>query len=153
MTYAVVKMRGTVKTKPDVRRTLELLNLSRTNHCVLVENNVHYNGMLQKVKDYVAWGTIDGETLSVLLELRGALEGRSRLTDAHVKERTDFDDIHSLATAVASGKAMLQDVPDLKPVLRLHPPRKGHKGIKKPFPEGVLGFHGSDINELLLKMR
>jgi len=153
MTYAVVKMRGTVKTKPDVRRTLELLNLSRTNHCVLVENNVHYNGMLQKVKDYVAWGTIDGETLSVLLELMGALEGRSRLTDAHVKERTDFDDIHSLATAVASGKAMLQDVPDLKPVLRLHPPRKGHKGIKKPFPEGVLGFHGSDINELLLKMR
>jgi len=153
MTYAVVKMRGTVKTKPDVRRTLELLNLSRTNHCVLVENNVHYNGMLQKVKDYVAWGTIDGETLSVLLELRGALEGRSRLTDAHVKERTDFDDIHSLATAVASGKAMLQDVPDLKPVLRLHPPRKGHRGIKKPFPEGVLGFHGNEINELLLKMR
>ncbi|MFZ0926839.1 MAG: 50S ribosomal protein L30 [Halobacteriota archaeon] len=153
MTYAVVKMRGTAKTKPDVRRTLELLNLSRTNHCVLVEDNVHYNGMLQKVKDYVAWGTIDGETLSVLLELRGALEGRSRLTDAHVKERTDFDDIHSLATAVASGKAMLQDVPDLKPVLRLHPPRKGHRGIKKPFPEGVLGFHGSDINELLLKMR
>ena len=153
MTYAVVKMRGTAKTKPDVRRTLELLNLSRNNHCVLVEDNVHYNGMLQKVKDYVAWGTIDGETLSVLLELRGALEGRSRLTDAHVKERTDFDDIHSLATAVASGKAMLQDVPDLKPVLRLHPPRKGHRGIKKPFPEGVLGFHGSDINELLLKMR
>jgi len=146
-------MRGTVKTKPDARRTLELLNLSRTNHCVLVEDNVHYNGMLQKVKDYVAWGTIDGETLSVLLELRGALEGRSRLTDAHVKERTDFDDIHSLATAVASGQAMLQDVPDLKPVLRLHPPRKGHRGIKKPFPEGVLGFHGNEINELLLKMR
>jgi large subunit ribosomal protein L30 len=153
MTYAVVKMRGTVKTKPDARRTLELLNLSRTNHCVLVEDNVHYNGMLQKVKDYVAWGTIDRETLSVLLGLRGALGGRSRLTDAHVKERTDFDDIHSLATAVASGKAMLQDVPDLKPVLRLHPPRKGHRGIKKPFPEGVLGFHGNEINELLLKMR
>jgi len=153
MTYAVVKIRGTAKTKPDVRRTLELLNLDRTNHCVFVEDNVHYNGMLQKVKDYVAWGTIDGETLSVLLELRGALEGRARLTDAHVKERTDFDDIHSLATAVASGKAMLQDVPDLKPVLRLHPPRKGHRGIKKPYPEGVLGFHGSEINELLLKMR
>jgi large subunit ribosomal protein L30 len=153
MTYAVVKMRGTVKTKPDVRRTLELLNLSRTNHCVLVEDNVHYNGMLQKVKDYVAWGTIDGETLSVLLERRGALVGRTRLTDAHVKERTDFDDINSFATAVVSGKATLQDVPDLKPVLRLHPPRKGHRGIKKPFPEGVLGFHGSEINELLLKMR
>jgi len=153
MTYAVVKMRGTVKTKPDVRHTLELLNLSRTNHCVLVEDNAYYYGMLKKVKDYVAWGTIDGETLSVLLEGRGELEGHTRLTNAHVKGRTDFDDISSLAAAIASGKATLRDVPDLKPVLRLHPPRKGHRGIKKPFPDGVLGFHGSEISELLLKMR
>jgi large subunit ribosomal protein L30 len=109
--------------------------------------------MLQKVKDYVAWGPIDGATLGVLLERRGALGGHTRLTNAHVKDHTDFDDIDSLATAVASGTATLQDVPDLKPVLRLHPPRKGHRGIKKPFPEGVLGFHGSEINELLLKMR
>jgi large subunit ribosomal protein L30 len=153
VTYAVVKMRGIVKTKPDVRRTLELLNLDRTNHCVLVEDNVHYNGMLQKVKDYVAWGAVDGETLSALLKKRGMLNGRKRLTSAHVKARTAFNDIDSLAKAVAAGKATLRDVPELKPVLRLHPPRKGHKGIKKPFPEGVLGFHGGDINELLRKMR
>ncbi|MGZ7133803.1 MAG: 50S ribosomal protein L30 [Halobacteriota archaeon] len=153
MTYAVVKMRSITKTKPDVRRTLELLNLDRTNHCVLVEDNAHYNGMLQKVKDYVAWGDVDGETLGVLLEKRGMLEGRKRLTSAYVKDRTAFDDIDSLAKAVADGRATLRDVPQLKPVLRLHPPRKGHKGLKKPFPEGVLGFHGSDINELLFTMR
>jgi large subunit ribosomal protein L30 len=153
VTYAVVKMRSIAKTKPDIRRTLELLNLDRTNHCVLIEDNVHYNGMLQKVKDYVAWGNIDGETLYVLLEKRGMLEGHKRLTSAYVKDRTAFDDIESLATAVVDGKATLRDVPKLKLVLRLHPPRKGHKGIKKPFPEGVLGFHGSDINKLLLTMR
>ncbi|MEI7826288.1 MAG: 50S ribosomal protein L30 [Euryarchaeota archaeon] len=153
MTYAVVKMRSIAKTKPDIRRTLELLNLDRTNHCVFVEDNAHYNGMLQKVKDYVAWGDIDGETLSVLLEKRGMLEGRKRLTSAYVKDRTAFNDIDSLAKAVADGKATLRDVPELKPVLRLHPPRKGHKGIKKPFPEGVLGFHGREINELLSTMR
>jgi large subunit ribosomal protein L30 len=109
--------------------------------------------MLQKVKDYVAWGDVDSETLSVLLEKRGMLEGRKRLTSAYVKDRTAFDDIDSLAKAVADGKATLRDVPELKPVLRLHPPRKGHKGLKKPFPEGVLGFHGRDINELLFTMR
>jgi large subunit ribosomal protein L30 len=146
-------MRSIAKTKPDVRRTLELLNLDKTNHCVLIEDNVHYNGMLQKVKDYVAWGKIDGETLCVLLEKRGMLEGRKRLTSAYVKDRTPFDDIESLAKAVVEDKATLRDVPKLKPVLRLHPPRKGHKGMKKPFPEGVLGFHGSDINKLLLTMR
>jgi large subunit ribosomal protein L30 len=153
VTYAVVKMRSIAKTKPDARRTLELLNLDRTNHCVFVPDNAHYNGMLQKVKDYVAWGTVDSETLSVLLEKRGMLEGRIRLTSAYVKDRTDFDDIDSLAKGVVDGKARLQDVPELKLVLRLHPPRKGHKGIKKPFPEGVLGFHGTDINKLLLTMR
>jgi large subunit ribosomal protein L30 len=153
VTYAVIKMRSIAKMKPDIRRTLELLNLDRTNHCVLIEDNAHYNGMLRKVKDYVAWGNVDGETLSVLLEKRGMLEGRKRLTNAYVKDHTAFDDISSLAKAVAEGKATLRDVPELKPVLRLHPPRKGHKGIKKPFPEGVLGFHGTDINELLLKMR
>jgi large subunit ribosomal protein L30 len=153
VTYAVVKMRSIAKTKPDVRRTLELLNLDKTNHCVLVEDNVHYNGMLQKVKDYVAWGNIDGETLGVLLEKRGMLEGHKRLTSAYVKDQTAFNDIESLAKAVVDGKATLRDVPKLKPVLRLHPPRKGHKGIKKPFPEGVIGFHGRDINELLLTMR
>ncbi|MGZ4880785.1 MAG: 50S ribosomal protein L30 [Halobacteriota archaeon] len=153
MTYAVVKIRSVAKTKPDARRTLELLNLDRTNHCVLVKDNVHYNGMLQKVKDYVAWGTIDSETLSILLEKRGMLEGNKRLTSAYIKDQTDFSDIGSLSKAIVDGRATLKDVPKLKPVLRLHPPRKGHKGIKKHFPAGVLGFHGSSINELLLTMR
>ena len=153
MTFAVVKMRGIVKTKPDVRRTLELLNLDRTNHCVLVEDNAHYSGMLQKVKDYVAWGAVDAETLSLLLRKRGMLNGRKRLTSEYIKDHTAYDDIDALARAIAEGKATLRDVPELKPVLRLHPPRKGHKGIKKPFPGGELGFHGGDINELLRKMR
>jgi large subunit ribosomal protein L30 len=146
-------MRSIAKTKPDVRRTLKLLNLDRTNHCVFVEENAHYRGMLQKVKDYVAWGNIDSATLSVLLENRGMLEGHKRLTSEYIKEQTVFNDIESLAKAVVDGEATLRDVPKLKRVLRLHPARKGHKGIKKPFPEGVLGFHGTGINELLLTMR
>jgi len=153
VTYAVIKMRGTVKTKPGVRRTLDLLNLDRTNHCVLVKDNAHYQGMLQKVRDYVAWGNIDAETLSTILHARGMLEGAEKLTDAYVKNSTDFDDIDSFARAVTNGEATLHSVPKLKPVLRLHPPRKGHNGIKKPYPEGVLGFHGDNINELLRKMR
>jgi large subunit ribosomal protein L30 len=109
--------------------------------------------MLQKVRDYVAWGNIDAETLSTLLRARGQLEGAEKLTDAYVKNSTDFDDIDSFARAVVGGDATLQSVPKLKPVLRLHPPRKGHNGIKKPYPKGVLGFHGDNINELLRKMR
>ncbi len=153
MTYAIVKMRGIVKSKPDVYRTLQLLNIERTNHCTLVEENAHYKGMLQKVKDYVAWGHVSEETLGLLLRSRGLLEGRKRLTDAYVKANTDFDSIEALSKAIIDGKASLRSVPQLKPLLRLHPPRKGHKGIKKPFPRGVLGYHGDHINDLLLQMR
>jgi len=153
MVYAVVKMRGVVKSKPDVRRTLELLNLDRTNHCVIIEDNEHYRGMLQKVKDYVAWGDIDAETLTILLNKRGMLSGRRKLTDGYLKNNSQFKDIKSLAQAVVDGHVDLKSIPDLKPVLRLHPPRKGHKGIKKPFPQGILGFHSDKINDLLLRMR
>ncbi|HNR25150.1 MAG TPA: 50S ribosomal protein L30, partial [Methanobacteriaceae archaeon] len=41
----------------------------------------------------------------------------------------------------------------LKPVFRLHPPRKGYKDIKKAFNEGgTLGYRGEDINHLLKRM-
>jgi large subunit ribosomal protein L30 len=48
----------------------------------------------------------------------------------------------------------IKDIPNLKPVFRLHPPRKGHKGIKQSFKTGgELGYHGEAINELIKKMR
>ncbi len=153
MVYAVVKIRGIVKSKPDVKRTLELLNLDRINHCVIIEDNEHYRGMLQKVKDYVAWGEINTETLAILLNKRGRLVGGRKLTDDYLKQNSEFKDIKSLANAIVEGRVNVKSIPNLRPVLRLHPPRKGHKGIKKPFPEGDLGFHRTMINELLLKMR
>jgi large subunit ribosomal protein L30 len=36
----------------------------------------------------------------------------------------------------------------------MHPPRKGHAGIKRTFRQGgILGNHGTEINVLLNKMR
>ena len=68
MVYAVVRVRGTVNIKPDIRKTLELLRLTRTNHCVLVEENEIYKGMLQKVKDYTTWGELSKDTLNKLMK-------------------------------------------------------------------------------------
>jgi len=61
--------------------------------------------------------------------------------------------IEDFAKAVYNGDAKLSDIPNLKPLFRLHPPRKGHKGIKKTVTEGgELGFH-EDIGALLKRMR
>ncbi len=154
--YAIVKLRGSVGIKPDIRYTLELLRLHRVNHCVIVEDNDYYRGMIKKVKDYVAWGEISEDMLELLLKRRGRLKGGMRLTEDYLRENTPFESFKALAHAIYSCEVKMKDliVYGIKPVLRLHPPRKGHRGIKKSVKQGgELGYHGTEINELLYRMR
>ncbi|MDY6930319.1 MAG: 50S ribosomal protein L30 [Halobacteriota archaeon] len=152
--YAVVRLRGNVNVRPEIKDTLKMLRLNRINHCVLLQENPHYEGMIKKVKDYIAWGKIDLEALELLLKERGRLEGGDRLSDEYVKNNTDYDGIKALASALHTGDLQLKDIPKFKPIFRLHPPRKGHKGTKKTFNEGgVIGCHFDEINKLLYKMR
>jgi len=51
-----------------------------------------------------------------------------------------------------SGKEKMKYVKEdqIKPGLLRHPPRKGHKGIRRGVKQGgELGYHGDKINELL----
>ena len=152
--YALIRVRGNVNVRGSIEDTLKMLRLHRVNHCVLLSDNPHNKGMIQKVKDYVAYGTIDMETLAGMLKNRGMLQGGEKLTDEYVAENTEFSSIEAFAQAVIDGNASLKDVPALKPVFRLHPPRKGHSGIKRTAQQGgILGNNGEDINLLLKKMR
>ena len=150
--YAIVRLRGGVNTRPEIIDTLNLLRINRVNHCAVVREDPHYRGMIQKVKDYVAWGNIDDDTLALLLEKRGRLSGNRRLTDEFIKEKTAFGSINDFAKAVNAGSASLKDA-GIKPIFRLHPARKGLRSTKKTVPQGgVLGFHDS-IGDLIIKMR
>ncbi|WP_094228585.1 50S ribosomal protein L30 [Methanolobus psychrotolerans] len=152
--YALVRVRGNVNVRGSIKDTLKMLRLHKVNHCVLLNDTPHNVGMIQKVKDYVAFGVIDAGTLAEMLSNRGKLEGDIKLTDEYVAENTEYDSIKALAQAICDGAATLKDVPNLKPVFRLHPPRKGHAGVKRTVQQGgVLGNHGEDINKLLKKMR
>lgn len=152
--YAVVRLRGQVNVRYTIEDTMKMLRLHKVNHCVLVPEDPHFKGMVLKVKDYVAYGKVDAKTLVEILESRGRLEGDDRLTEEYIRENTAYDSIQAFAEAVIEGKAFLKDVPKLKPVFRLHPPRKGHAGIKRTVQQGgVLGNHDMNINVLLHKMR
>lgn len=154
--YAIIRLRGDVNVRPEIRYTLRLLRLHRVNHCALVGENAYNRGMIQKVKDYVAWGEISEEALEDLFKNRGRLEGGKRLTEEFLQEHTAFKTFNDLVTALLGGKVKMSDLMSykIKPVFRLHPPRKGHKGIKRSVKDGgELGYHGDKINELLYKMR
>jgi large subunit ribosomal protein L30 len=153
---AVVKLRGYVSVNPDINYTLKLLRLHRVNHCVTVDENAYYKGMITKVKDYVAWGEISEDMLELLLRKRGRLVGGKRLTDDYLRESTPYSSIKELAHALFTGPVTMKDLDNyqIKPVFRLHPPRKGLRSTKRSVKEGgELGYHGEGINALLYKMR
>ncbi|VVB61510.1 50S ribosomal protein L30 [uncultured archaeon] len=153
MVYAVVRVRGTVNIKPDIKKTMQLLRLTRVNHCVLLEENVVYNGMLHMVKDYTTWGEINKETLAKLISARGKLIGDKPLTIEYLKGATPYHSFEKLSEAILDNKVKYKEIPEIKPVFRLNPPKKGHRTIKRSFVnKGSLGYRKDGINKLIERM-
>ena len=152
---ALVQLRGEVNMSQDVRDTLQMLNLHSVNHVTFVPETDTYRGMITKVNDYVAFGEPSADVVATLIERRGeAAEGDADVDDAWVADNTEYDDIASLAEALVDEETTLREQ-GLSPVVRLHPPRGGHDGIKHPVVEGgQLGRHDTDeIDSLLEAMR
>ncbi|MHA1369522.1 MAG: 50S ribosomal protein L30 [Promethearchaeota archaeon] len=149
-----IRIRGNVKKTADVKKTMGLLKLHKKHHAVLLPATKSINGMLFKVKDFIAYGIIDKPTLLRMMKKRGQLRGRRPLTEDAIKALSPYEDFDSLADALLSLEYRYEDIKKIVPVFRLHPPKGGFpKGIKVPFALcGVLGFHARDINKLLTKM-
>jgi len=150
--YAVIRIRGTIGVRKDIQETLRHLRLVRKFHCVLVPNDETHVGMLKRAKDYITWGEIDLDTLEELLRKRGRLIGDKPITDEYA-QKIGYKDVRDLAKAILDGKIKYKELPDIKPVFRLAPPRGGFKSTKRPFKVGGdLGYRGAAINDLLRRM-
>lgn len=129
--YAVVRIRSIIDASREIRDTLKMLNLHKVNSCTIIIPNDSYKGMLQKVKDYVTWGEIDEETLRLLIEKRTKIKN----ADEAIEKLKKGERIKEVR------------------YIRLHPPRKGYEGIKKPYSiGGATGYRGRDINDLIRRM-
>ena len=140
---AVVRIRGVKKVGRRIKTTLESLRLRKVNNCVIINDGISYSRMLSVCKDYVAWGEIDKETLSLLLSRAGFVGGK-KLRDVMKKE-----EIEAFADSFIKGEKELKDG-GIEPVFRLTPPSGGHKGTKRAAPMGSLGK--TDVNGLIRKM-
>jgi large subunit ribosomal protein L30 len=139
MVIAIVRVRGVAGIKPDIRKTMELLRLNKKHHCVVYPKMTkQLEGMLNVAKDYITWGEISSDTLKELVEKRGRLPG---------DKRVESKEAEKIASMIEKGEEV-----QIKPVFRLHPPRKGWKNIKLRYPEGALGPRGKDMDELIKRM-
>lgn len=153
MVYAAIRVRGIVNVKPNIKRTLELLRLKKVNHCVLLEENKVYKGMLQIVKDYTTWGEINKDILLNLINSRGLLTGGRSITEEYINSATSYKGIEELSQAIIENKFKYKEIPEIKPLFRLNPPKKGFEGIKRSFNNGgALGYRGKEINKLIERM-
>lgn len=148
---AAIRVRGTTGVKGEIADTMKMLKLNRINHAVILQENPSYSGMLQKAKDYITWGEIEEDTLAKVISKRGRLPGGDKVTEEYLKENTSYKSIEDVAKAVSGGER-LEDL-GIKPVFRLHPPRKGYKNVKNAYNEdGTLGYRGEEIETLIKKM-
>lgn len=150
MLFAVIRLRGNVKTSKEINDTLDMLKLKKVNHCVIVGKN--QIGMLKKVKDYVTFGEINKDTLIKLLKNRLRGEKNKKIDQESLMKITKFKSFEDFADALLKEKIKLKDFKKLKPIFRLNPPRKGLKSKRLSWPKGDLGYRKDKINELIERM-
>jgi len=151
---AVIRIKGIVKAPREVKDTLYLLRLRRTNTAIVIDNKPDFIGMIKKVEPWIAWGEIKPEVFKELLLKRGRLEGNKRFTEEYLKKTLNLT-IDEFVKKFFNFEIELKDIPKLKPYFRLKPPSNGYgrKGIKKPYNlGGSYGYYGENINDLLLRM-
>ncbi|MFH1589777.1 MAG: uL30 family ribosomal protein [archaeon] len=120
---AVILIRGLVGITVDIKDTLFLLRLRKKHTCVILEDNAVNQGMLKKVKDYVAYGEVSEATIKELISKRGK---------KNPKDPTRTKPFFELAPPRGGFE---------------------RKGIKKPFKlGGALGYRKNKINDLIKKM-
>lgn len=138
---AVILIRSRTQITRNILDTLDMLKLLKRNVCVVVDDTPAMRGMVDKVKDYVTFGTLSDDMYEQLIQKR-AEEYCGRLSDS--KDLIKYDSRY----IEHNGKRY-------KCFFRLSPPRKGYgrKGIKSPFAVGgALGNRHEKINDLIERM-
>ena len=68
---AVIRVTGDVNLSERIRETFNRLKLRRKYSCIVLKPTKEQEGMIKKVRDFVAFGEINENTLKKLVEKRG----------------------------------------------------------------------------------
>lgn len=151
MVYLVLRIRGLVNIPMWAEKTLENLNLRKKFNATIITENNQTLGMLRKVKDIVAWNSVDASIIKDILESRGRKHGSHPLNGSTLI--SEYKTIDELANAIHKNNLSLSDIKELKPWVSLNPPKGGFKRKTKTqyTDKGVLG-ENDELIELIRRM-
>ena len=135
----VIRISGLVGKDEKTEQTLYRMRLRRKYSAVLLKPTPQNQKLLLKVRNFVAYGDIDSQTLKILIENRAS----------HLEKNKKID----VEKIISNMENKTSKQWGIKPFFRLHPPRRGidakkHFGVSK----GVLGDNKSEINRLVRRM-
>lgn len=134
-----IRISGQVNLNEEVKETLYRLRLRKKYTAVLLKPTDLNLKLLKNLRNHIAYGDINKETLKELVEKRAVpLESSKKINPDKIIEQLEKNN----------------KSPDIKPFFRLHPPRGGIDS-KKHFPvtkKAVLGDNKDKINDLIRRM-
>ncbi len=135
----VIRISGDVEIPLKVKEALFRLRIRRKYTATIIEDTKENQDLLQFLRNFIAFGKIDKETLSLLIEKRSIpIKKGKKIVPADVAEQI-------------AKKGLAES--DIKPYFRLHPPRGGiDTKFHFPIRKGVLGDNKEKINDLVRRM-
>jgi 50S ribosomal protein uL30 len=149
----IIRLRGISGVKNTLNVQMAQMHLTRRYHACLMSRPIAFQ-KAQQVKDYVAWGEAEEAALEKLLSARLQLNGKHKPDEKYYAKLGVTNGAAGLASALIAGKVTPKqmELAGARPFFTLHPPRKGLEGIKGAYPKQSLGYYGSHINALAVRM-
>ena len=84
-----IRISGLVEMPKEAQITLDRMRLRRKYSAILLQPTPENMKLLQHVRNFIAYGDIDQETLSLLIEKRGASLDKKKIDTKKVLEQLD----------------------------------------------------------------
>lgn len=156
MVYLVVRMKGTVNIPNWAKITLDNLHLDKKFRATLIPENEQTLGMLRKIKEIVAWTSVEEAFIREFIEKKGRRTSTKLLSPSINKSETDkptTPDIDKVISDISKNDSFLSKISGLKPWFALNPPKGGFKRKSKLLysQNGILG-ENRELVELVKRM-
>ncbi len=149
----IVRLRGVSGVRDTKNEQMAQMHLTRRYHaCIMARQAAAIK--TQQVIDYIAWGEASQDGLEKLLSARLQLSGGKKPDDKFYSKLQVTGGAAGLAAALLEGRVTPKqlELAGARPFYALHPPRKGLEGIKGHYPKQSLGYWGTQVNSLVVRM-